>query len=111
MDRPPLPDRVAFATITAKREELNRHVPHLVEIIPVVDLTFLVDNDVPEDEEIAWAVCRLLMQCPGGPSGMRAEHLRQWLISATQDDPPDATNWLNVVAIMQAAFRDGKLAE
>ena len=42
---------------------------------------------------------------------MRVEHLRQWLIAATQDDSPDATNCLKVVAIVQAAFQDRKLAE
>ena len=42
---------------------------------------------------------------------MRAEHLRQWLIAATRDNTPDATNWLMVVAIVQATYRDGTLAE
>ena len=42
---------------------------------------------------------------------MRSEHLRQWLISVTRDDAPDATNWLKVVAIEQAAYRDGTPAE
>ena len=42
---------------------------------------------------------------------MRAENLRQWLISATRDDAPDTTNWLKVVAIVQVAYRDGTPAE
>ena len=42
---------------------------------------------------------------------MREEHLLQWLIAATRDGAPDATNWLKVVAIMQTAYRDGTLAE
>ena len=42
---------------------------------------------------------------------MRAEHLRQWLISATQDDSPDANNWMKVFAIMQLEFREGTLDE
>ena len=42
---------------------------------------------------------------------MRAEHLCQWLIDAMRDNAPDATNWLKVVAIVQAAFQDGTLAE
>ena len=29
----------------------------------------------------------------------------------TQDDSPDATNWLKIVAIVQAALYDGKLAQ
>ena len=42
---------------------------------------------------------------------MRSEHLRQWLIAETRDDAPDSTNWLKVVAIVQAAHHDGTLAE
>ena len=42
---------------------------------------------------------------------MRAEHLFQWLIAATRDDSPDATNCLKVVAIVQAALQDGTLAK
>ena len=42
---------------------------------------------------------------------MRVEHLCQSLIAETRDDTPDATNWQKVVAIVQAAFRDGTLAE
>ena len=41
---------------------------------------------------------------------MRAEHLRQWLIAATQDNSPYATNWQKVVAIVQVALCDGTLA-
>ena len=66
---------------------------------------------IPEDEEIVWEVRRLCLNPLGRPSGMRAEHLRQWLIAETQDDSPDATNWLKVVAIVQAALQDGTLAE
>ena len=42
---------------------------------------------------------------------MRAKHLRQWLISATRDNAPDATNWLKVVAIVKALYRDETPAE
>ena len=42
---------------------------------------------------------------------MRTEHLRLWLIAATRDDAPDATNWLKAVAIVQEAYHDGTLAE
>ena len=65
---------------------------------------FLVDDSIPEDEEIAWAVLRLCLNRSGSPSGMRAEHLYQWWIAAKQDDSPDATNWLKVVAIVQAVY-------
>ena len=61
---------------------------------------FLVDDSIPEDEDITWAVRRLLLNRLGGPSGIQAEHLHQWLIAAMRDDSPDATNWLKVVAMM-----------
>ena len=90
--RTPPPDRVTITTMTTERVEIYQHVPPPGEIIPVGDILFLMDDVIPEDEEIAWEVRRLCLNRSGGPSGMRAEHLRQWLIAATQDDSPDATN-------------------
>ena len=75
------------------------------------DLTFLVDDGILEDEYITCPVRRLCLNFSGGTSGMQAEHLRQWLIAETREDSPDTTNWMNVVAIVQAEFRDGMLAE
>ena len=34
------------------------------------------------EEEIKWAVKRLRNYRFGGPSGMRAEHLKRWLVAA-----------------------------
>ena len=70
-----------------------------------------MDYSIPEDKEITWAVLRILLNRSGGPSVMRAEHLRQWLIDETRDNSPDATNWMKVVAIIKAAFQDGTMAE
>ena len=72
---------------------------------------FSVDDSIPEDEYIAWAVCRLRLKHSGGPSEMRVEHLRQWLIAATRVDSSDSTNSLNAVAIVQAAFQYGTLSK
>ena len=94
-------------------EDLYCHVPPPVDPIPVGDhpFPFLVDDNILEDEEISWAVRRLCLNRSGGPSGMGAEHLRQWLIAAMWDDSPDATNWMEVVVIVQAEFQDGTLAK
>ena len=92
MDRPPPPARVAIATMTAERVELYRPVPPLGQPIPVGVQPFLVDDSILEDEEIAWAVRRLRLNRSGDQSGMRAEHLRQWLIDAIRDNRHDATN-------------------
>ena len=45
--------------MTLEMEDLYRHVPPLVDPIPVGDLPFLVNDIIPEDEEITWAVRRI----------------------------------------------------
>ena len=44
------------------------------------------------------------------PSGLRAEHLHQWIQEAKREEYTDATHWLKVFAIIQAALRNGTLA-
>ena len=70
-----------------------------------------MDDYILEEEEIFWSVGRLCLNRSGGPSGIREEHLRQWLIFGTRNDTPDASNFQKVVATMQTAFRNGELAE
>ena len=41
----------------------------------------------------------------GGPSVMKAEHLRMWHRSAKREEDPDPGNWDKVVALIQKAFR------
>ena len=88
--------------MAAERAELCQHVPLPGYPIPVGNLPFLVDDDISEDEEITWALCRLCLNRFGGPSGIRSEHLIQWLISDTRYDSYYATNWHKAVAIVQA---------
>ena len=40
---------------------------------------FGVEDKVPEEGEIEWAFKRLRNKRSGGPSRMRAEHLKGWL--------------------------------
>ena len=75
------------------------------------NLPFLVDYDIPEDKDIAWAVHIIHTDRLGSPSVKKAEHPRQWLITATWDESPDSTNWLKVVDIVQSSLREGMLAE
>ena len=70
VDRPLTPSRMALATITADREELYRHVPPLGEPIPMGDLHLMADDDIMEDEDIAWAVRRICLNHSGGTSIM-----------------------------------------
>ena len=53
----------------------------------------------------------LRLNRPGGPLGIRAEHLHRWLHKATREEEPDAANWRKVVAIAQEEFRDGPMVD
>ena len=83
---------VKIKQMTSERVELYRRVPPLGETILATITPFLVDNLVPLEVEMEWAVRRLCSYRSDGPSEMRAEHLWGWLASATREDKPNATN-------------------
>ena len=60
----------------AERVELYSYVPPLGANIPISVEPFPVDDSVPTENEIKWAVKILQNHCSGGPSGMRAKHLK-----------------------------------
>ena len=68
--------------------------------IPIKVYPFPVDDTILGEEEISEAVTRLRLHRAGGPSGMRAEHLRMWHHPAKQEEDPDLGNWEKVVAII-----------
>ena len=62
--------------------ELYSYVPPLGMNISIFVQPFLVDDSVPTEDEIEWAVTRLCNHRSRGPSGMRSEHLKRWLATA-----------------------------
>ena len=91
---------------------------------------------VREEGEIEWAVKRLHNSRSGGPLRLQAEHVKRWLAAARKAEKdrdtaggeetatataaggPESTaeqegaeNWTRVVNLIQALFREGKLAE
>ena len=93
---------------------------------------FEVEDKVPDEGEIEWAVKRLRNNRSGGPSRMRAEDLKGWLAAARQgekereaatkdggggertrrtpdDKTADEEKWARAVELIQTAFRDGDL--
>ena len=102
---------MAIVTMSVDQVRPYQHVTTPGQLIPVGVQPLLMEESVPEDGDIAWAVCRIFRNRSGSLSGMRAKNLYQWFITVTQDNTPDASNWLKVVAILQTAFRDGTLAE
>ena len=72
----PPPARVTLDRIMAEQVELYSYVPPQRANIPISVEPFSVDNSVPTEDEIEGAVKRLHNHRSGGPSGMRAEHLK-----------------------------------
>ena len=62
--------------------ELYSYVPPLGANILISAETFPLENSVPTEDKIEWAVKLLRNPCSGGPSGMRAEHLKRWMALA-----------------------------
>ena len=50
--------------------------------IPIYVEPFPVDDSVPTEDDIEWAVKHLRNNRYGGTSGMQAEHLKRWLETA-----------------------------
>ena len=50
--------------------------------IPISIESFPVEDLVPTEDNIEWAVKQLRNHHSGGPSGMRAEHIKEWLEEA-----------------------------
>ena len=73
---------VTLERITAERVELYSYIPPLGANIPISVEPFLVDNSVPTEDKIEWAVRRLRSHCSGGPLGMQAQHLKGWLAAS-----------------------------
>ena len=49
-----------------------------------------MDDSVPTEDKIEKAVKRLKNNCSGGPSGMRAEHLKGCLAASRKKDREEA---------------------
>ena len=58
--------------------------------IPISVEPFLVDDLVPTDDEIGWAVKRLQTHRSRGPSGMRDEHLKGWIAAVKRKEREEA---------------------
>ena len=82
VDRSPPPAWVTLKQITAERVDIYSYVPPQGENIPISVEPFPVDNSVPTEDEIEWAVKRLRNHHSRGPSGMQANHLKMWMAVA-----------------------------
>ena len=66
--------------------ELYSYVLPLGENIPISVQPFPVDDSVPTEDEVEWAVKQLCNHRSGGLSGMRSEHLNKCLATARKSE-------------------------
>ena len=91
VDRVPSPSRVTLDRITEERVGLYSYVPPLGENIPVSNESLPVDDLLPMEDDIEWAVKQLRNHRYRGPSGMRANHIKGWLAEARKKERYEAT--------------------
>ena len=86
------------------QEDLYMQRPPKGEIIPILVQPVSITDGPPEVGEIAAVVRKLRSGSAGGPSGMKAEHLKAWLQAVTGEKEPDTKTWDKVVSVIHVAF-------
>ena len=76
VDCMPPPARLTLKWITVERIALYRQVQTPGESILLSVELFPVEDFVPTEDNIKWAVRRLRNNCSGGPSVMREDHIK-----------------------------------
>ena len=70
-----------------------------------------VNNSIPEEEKVDWAVLFLRNDRAGGLYGMIVEHLQSCLQSETREDLSDPSQRGEVVGMIQSTLRKMHLGE
>ena len=83
---------VTLESITAERVDLYIYVPPPGENISIYVETFPVDDLVPIEDDIKWAVKRLQNHRSGGDFGVWSEHLKGWLAAARKKEKEEAAS-------------------
>ena len=87
VDRAPPPARATLRWVTVERVALYSRIPPPPgDNIPVAIEPFAVEDGVPMEAEIEWAVKRLRNNRAGGLSRMWVEDLKGWLAAARREE-------------------------
>ena len=134
--RAPPPSWVTIKPITAEWVEQYSYILPPETNIPISVRLLVVDNSVPTEDKIEWAVKRLRNHRSGGPSGMQTNCMKRWLAAAKKAEkdvtitagaettenkgimafqkamePTEAPKWAMVVDLVHTELWEGKLAE
>ena len=111
VNRSPPPDWVTLKQITAERVDLYSYIPPSGANITISLDPFPLDDSVPTEGKIEWVVKRIQNHCSMWPSGVRGDHLKEWLsaarkkekeeVAAEQENPKE-------VRTMPGPYRKGR---
>ena len=82
VDHAPPPAQITLKRITVERVELYSYFLPPGTNIPIYVEPFPIEDSVPTEDDIEWAVKRLRNHRSGGPSEMRDKHLKMCLAVA-----------------------------
>ena len=88
--RASLPVQLTTKRITEEQVALHHHIPPIGENTPISVDPLPVGDLVPMEDDIKWVVWRLKDERSGGPSGIRFEHLQQWIWEAQKAEQATA---------------------
>jgi hypothetical protein len=103
------PSRADLEATSAEFQAIYTQKTPTGDPIPIFVAPFEIDDNVPDEREIADTVRLLRWGKSPGPLGIRAEHLREWLNAAERENNPDPGRWNKMVELVQYAFETGEL--
>ena len=77
------------------------------EPLPILVQPVSIADGPPEGGEIVATVRELRLGRVGGPSGMKAGHLKSWLRKATGEKDLDTEEWEKVMSVTMVEFWEG----
>ena len=105
------PTMEALDKVTVERVEIYRCSPPKSLRVPLLVRKAKIEDGIPMESEVAEEVRGLKGCRAGGPSGMRAEDLKEWLREATCKKDPVRRTWDLLERLLHQAFGDGTLPE
>jgi hypothetical protein len=103
----PKPSPLDMSEITTTYTDLYRNNTNINNQIPNINyISTPIDDSVPTEDEIRFAVLYLKQWKDSGPSGLRAKDLQAW-----ERDKTNTTNWNNLVTTIQHIFRTGEVPQ
>ena len=115
--RPPKPSREDLRKVAETYQAIYSASPPVGPPIPTMVTPAPVDDRVPTEDEIADAVYRLKNNKATGPTGMKAEHFKEWYEAARPEPKPGEPDapvprpekWNRLVELIQHMFRTGEV--